>query len=364
MVLPSNNSQRMKFTAREIAALIGGKIKGSPDAAVTKFGKIEEATSGDLSFIANPKYEHYLKDTGATVVIVSEALLAQEAPDTATLIAVADPYSAFAKLLEVYQQMQISGKKAGIEDPAVVAESAKVHSTAYVGAFSYIDENAEIAEGVRIYPGCFIGAGVKIGKETVLYPGVRVYHGCEIGQRAVLHAGVVVGSDGFGFAPQPDGSFKKVPQTGNVVIGDDVEIGANTTLDRATIGATHIHNGVKLDNLVQIAHNVEIGQATVIAAQSGISGSTKIGRGCMFGGQVGLVGHLHIADNTRINAQSGVTKSIPVSGTVINGTPAFEYRSSMKSAAIYRNLPQMQQQIDLLEQKVATLLQMLEKNDA
>lgn len=352
----------MKFTAREIAALIGGKIKGSPDAAVTKVGKIEEAVAGDLSFIANPKYEHYLKDTGASVVIVSDALLDREAPEAATLIAVADPYSAFAKLLEVYQQMQISGKKTGIETPSVVAESANVHPTAYVGAFSYVDEDAEIGEGARIYPGCYIGAGAKIGKDTTLFAGVRIYHGCEIGERCTLHAGVVVGSDGFGFAPQPDGSFKKVPQTGNVVIGNDVEIGANTTLDRATIGATHIHDGVKLDNLVQIAHNVEIGRATVIAAQTGISGSTKIGSGCMFGGQVGLAGHLHIADNTRINAQSGVAKSVTEPGAVLNGTPAYDYRSSMKSAAVYRNLPQMQRQIQQLEQQVAMLLQTIENN--
>lgn len=205
---------------------------------------------------------------------------------------------------------------------------------------------------------------MKVGKDTTIHAGVRVYHGCEIGERCVLHAGVVVGSDGFGFAPQPDGTFKKVPQTGNVVIGNDVEIGANTTLDRATLGATHIHDGVKLDNLVQIAHNVEVGQATVIAAQTGISGSTKIGKGCMFGGQVGLAGHLHIADGTRINAQSGVAKSVEATGTVLNGTPAFEYRASMKSAAIYRNLPQMQQQITALEQKVTQLMQALAQQEA
>lgn len=354
----------MKFTAREIAALIGGKIQGSPEAVVTKIGKIESAGSGDLSFIANPKYEHFLKDTGASVVIVSEALLSNEAPESATLIAVADPYSAFAKLLEVYQNMQISGKKTGIEAPAVVAESAQVHPTAYVGAFSYVAENAEIAEGVSIYPGCYIGPGVKVGKDTTIHAGVRVYHGCEIGERCVIHAGVVVGSDGFGFAPQPDGSFKKVPQTGNVVVGNDVEIGANTTLDRATIGATHIHDGVKLDNLVQIAHNVEIGRSSVIAAQTGVSGSTRIGNGCMIGGQVGIVGHVHIADYTRINAQSGVAKSVAAAGTVLNGTPAFDYRTSMKSAAIYRNLPQMQQQIQQLEQKVALLMQALEQQQS
>ena len=354
----------MKFTAREIAALIGGKVQGSPEATVTKIGKFEEAVAGDLSFIANPKYEHFLKDTGASVVIVSDALLEKEAPETATLIAVADPYSAFAKLLEVYQQMQLSGKKTGIEQPSFVAESAKVHSSAYVGAFSYIAEGVEIAEGASVYPGCYIGPGVKVGKDTTIHAGVRVYHGCEIGERCVLHAGVVVGSDGFGFAPQPDGTFKKVPQTGNVVIGNDVEIGANTTLDRATLGATHIHDGVKLDNLVQIAHNVEVGQATVIAAQTGISGSTKIGKGCMFGGQVGLAGHLHIADGTRINAQSGVAKSVEATGTVLNGTPAFEYRASMKSAAIYRNLPQIQQQITALEQKVTQLMQALAQQEA
>ncbi len=351
----------MKFTAREIAALLGGKIKGSPEAAVTKIGKIEEAVAGDLSFIANPKYEHYLKNTGASVVIVAEALLTHEAPETATLIAVADPYSAFAKLLEVYQQMQAAGKKKGVEQPAFVAANAQVHPSAYIGAFSYIAEGAEVAEGASIYPGCYVGAGAKIGKDTTLFAGVRVYHGCEIGEGCTLHAGVVIGSDGFGFAPQPDGSFRKVPQTGNVVIGNDVEIGANTTLDRATIGATHIHDGVKLDNLVQIAHNVEIGRATVIAAQTGISGSTKIGSGCMFGGQVGVVGHIHIADNTRINAQSGVAKSVPDAGTVWNGTPAFEYRNSMKSAAVYRNLPEMQRQIQQLEQKVALLMQAFEQ---
>lgn len=350
----------MKFTAREIAALIGGKIQGSPEAAVTKIGRIEDAVSGDLSFIANPKYEHYLKTTGASVVIVSEELLQQEAPKTATLIAVADPYSAFAKLLETYEKMQAAGKKRGIEQPAVVSESAKVPDSAYVGSFCYVAENVEIGENVSIYPGCFIGSGVKIGKDTTIHAGVKIYHGCEVGERCILHAGLVIGSDGFGFAPQPDGSFKKVPQTGNVVIGNDVEIGANTTLDRATIGATYIQDGVKLDNLVQIAHNVEVGKSTVIAAQTGVSGSTKIGRGNMIGGQVGIVGHIQLADGTKINAQSGVAKSVTAPGTTLNGTPAFEYGASMKSAVVYRNLPQMQQQLRQLQSQMEMLQKTIE----
>ncbi len=350
----------MKFTAREIAALIGGKIQGSPEAAVTKIGKIEEAVEGDLSFIANPKYEHFLQTTGASIVIVSEELLHREAPETATLIAVPDPYSAFAKLLEVYEKMQAAARKTGIEQPAFVATSAQVHPSAYVGAFSYLAENVIVGENVRIFPGCFLGEGTVIGKDTTLHAGVKLYHGTVVGERCILHAGVVAGSDGFGFAPQPDGSFKKVPQTGNVVIGNDVEIGANTTLDRATIGATQIGDGVKLDNLVQIAHNVEVGNSTVIAAQTGVSGSTKIGRGNMIGGQVGIVGHIHLADGTKINAQSGVGKSVTAPGTTLNGTPAFEYGASMKSAVVYRNLPQMQQQLRQLEQQVETLRKTLE----
>ena len=344
----------ISFTAQQIAALVGGRIVGDPQAEVRGLAKIEEAQAGDLAFLANPKYEMYLPTTGASILLLSEEM-APKAPAGTTLVVVADPYAAFATLLETYQKMQGGSGRRGIEQPSFVAPTAKIAADVYIGAFSYIGEGAIVAAGAQIYPGTYLGDRVTIGANTVLHAGVKVYPDCHIGDDCIVHAGAVIGSDGFGFAPQPNGSYKKVPQTGNVVIEDGVEIGANTTIDRATMGATRIRKGAKIDNLVQLAHNVEIGENTVIAAQTGISGSTHLGRGCMVGGQVGIVGHLRIADGTRINAQSGVTKSSESPNGALNGSPAFEYRAALKSAAVYRNLPGLEQRLKQLEEALQKL---------
>lgn len=342
----------MQFTAAQIAGLIQARIEGDAEVVISDIAKIEEGRAGALSFLANPKYEQYLYTTAASVVIVNESLVLS-ASVKATLLRVPDAYAAFAKLLEIYNEAMAAGsRKSGIEQPSFISPAAKLGSDVYIGAFAYIGEKASIGEGVRIYPGAYIGDGVIIEKDAVIHPGVRIYHGCRIGERVIIHAGTVVGADGFGFAPQADGSFKKVPQMGNVVIESDVEIGANTTIDRATMGSTIIRKGVKLDNLIQIAHNVEIGEHTVVAAQTGISGSTRIGRNCMIGGQVGIVGHINIADNTRINAQSGLSKSVTESGTAVTGSPAFDYRSALKSQAVFKNLPELLQRIQQLEGKI------------
>ncbi len=344
----------MHFTARQIAAHLNGRIEGNPDARVSNVGKIEEAGEDQLSFIANPKYEEYLYKTKASILIVNEdlAVNGEVAP---TLIRVKDAYNGFASLLSLYNELMSQNKKRGVEQPAHVAESAELGEDVYIGAFSYVGEGVKLADGVQIYPGSYIGDGVVIGEGSRVFAGVRIYEGCKIGARVTIHSGTVVGADGFGFAPQADGTYKKVPQIGHVIIEDDVEIGSNTTIDRATMGATIIRKGVKLDNLIQIAHNVEVGENTVIAAQAGISGSTKLGKGCMIGGQVGMVGHIQIADGTRINAQSGISKSVEQPNTALNGSPAFDYRTSLKSQAIYRNLPELQQRIAQLEEELRAL---------
>ncbi len=298
----------MQFSAAQIAMIINGKIEGNADISVASFGKIEEAKEGQLAFLANPKYEEHLYKTKASVIIINNSLELKQ-NITATLIRVPDAYTAFALLLDKYQQMQTQQLK-GIQQPSYISATAKVGDNVFIGAFVYIGDNVNIADGVKIFPQTFIGDNVIINANAIIHPGVKVYHDCIIGKNVVIHAGTVIGSDGFGFAPQTDGSFKKVPQIGNVIIEDNVEIGANTTIDRATIGSTIIKSGAKLDNLLQIAHNVEVGNNTVIAAQSGVSGSTKIGNNVMIGGQVGIVGHLQIADGSKINAQSGVSKSI------------------------------------------------------
>jgi UDP-3-O-[3-hydroxymyristoyl] glucosamine N-acyltransferase len=342
----------MQFTAAQIAGLINATIEGNPDAAINDITKIEEGREGTLSFMANPKYEHYLYETKASIIIVNNTLQLEK-PVAATLLRVPDAYAAFATLLEKYNEF-VSGtdQKKGIQQPSYISESAKLGDDVFVGAFAYIGNNARIGDKVKIYPGAYIGDNVSIDNDSIINSGVKVYHNCVIGKRVIIHSGTVVGADGFGFAPQADGSYKKVPQLGNVILEDDVEIGANTTIDRATIGATHIRKGVKLDNLIQVAHNVEIGEGTVIAAQTGISGSTKIGKRCMIGGQVGIVGHIHIADGTRINAQSGVSKSVTQPNTAITGSPAYEYKSSLKSQAIFRNLPELMQRLQQLEDKL------------
>ncbi len=348
----------MQFTAQQIATLLQGKLEGDPAASVSNVAKIEEADNGSLSFIANPKYEEYLYSSLASIIIVNESLEIVK-PITATLIRVKDAYVSFALLLEKYSEIISGGTKIGIEQPSFIAGTAKIGKDVYVGAFAYVGENAVIGDGVKIYPGCYIGNNVVLGNNTKVYSGVRIYDECRLGNNVIIHSGTVVGGDGFGFAPLKDGSYKKIAQIGNVIIEDDVEVGANTTIDRATMGSTIIRKGVKLDNLIQVAHNVEIGEHTVIAAQTGISGSTKVGRYCMIGGQVGMVGHIEIADHTNINAQSGLSKSVNSTNTVLNGSPAFDYKSSLKSQAIFRNLPEMQQRLQRLEETVQELTALL-----
>ena len=334
--------------------LINGKIEGDPNAAVGAFGKIEEAVKGQLSFLANPKYEEYLYTTGASVIIVNETLELKQ-PVTATLIRVSDAYSAFASLLTKYQEIEAQ-QLTGIQEPSYISKSAKLGDKIFIGAFAYLGEGVVIGNQVKIHPQVYLGNNVRIGDNTVLHPGVKIYHNCVIGADVTIHAGSVIGGDGFGFAPQPDGSFKKIPQIGNVLIEDGVEIGANVTIDRATIGSTLIRKGAKLDNLIQIAHNVEIGNDTVIAAQAGISGSTKIGNGVMIGGQAGIVGHLQIADGARINAQSGVSKSIKAKGGAVTGSPAYDYTSALRSQVISKNLPELKQRLKELEDQIKQLL--------
>ena len=343
----------MQFSAVQLATMLDGKLEGNPKVKVSNIAKIEEAGDGMLSFIANPKYEEFIYSTQASILIVNESLVT-ERPVKPTLIRVKDAYSSFALLLEKYKQLV--GNKTGIQQPSYIPASVKMGANVFVGAFAYLGENVVLGNNVKIYPGVYLGDNVIVNDDSVIYPGVKVYDNCVLGCRVILHAGCVVGGDGFGFAPQPDGSYKKVPQIGNVVIHDDVEIGANTTIDRATMGSTVIRKGVKLDNLIQVAHNVDIGVNTVIAAQTGVSGSTKIGKNCVIGGQVGMVGHIHIADNTKINAQSGLSKSITDPNTSWNGSPAFDYKSSLKSQAIFRNLPDLEKRVKELEDMVKQLL--------
>ena len=343
----------MQFSATQIALLIKGTIEGDASVEVSSFGKIEEAGNGQLSFLANPKYEDYLYTTKASIVIVNQQL-ELKASVSATLIRVHDAYSAFATLLKIYQDLA-QQQLTGIQQPSFIASTAKLGSNVYVGAFSYIGNQAEIEDNVKIYPQVFIGDGVKIGANTVIHPGTKIYQHCVVGKNVILHAGVVIGSDGFGFAPQKDGTYLKVPQIGNVVIEDHVEIGSNTTIDRATIGSTIIHSGAKLDNLIQIAHNVEIGNSTVIAAQTGVSGSTKIGNRVMIGGQTGVVGHITIADGTKINGKSGITKSIKVPNQAVNGNPAYDFSASLKAQAVLKRLPELEKRIIEMEKLLNAL---------
>jgi UDP-3-O-[3-hydroxymyristoyl] glucosamine N-acyltransferase len=344
----------MIFSASQIALLINGKVEGDANVSVSSFGKIEEAKTGQLSFFANPKYEEYLYTSNASVIIINDTFGLKE-PIRATLIRVPDAYSAFATLLAKYQEMA-QQQLNGIQEPVFISASASYGKNAFIGAFSYLGENVTIGDNTKIYPNVFLGNNVKVGNNTVIHPGVKIYHECVIGNNVTIHAGTVIGSDGFGFAPQPDGSFKKMPQIGNVVIEDNVEIGANTTIDRATIGSTIIKSGAKLDNLIQIAHNVEIGNFTVIAAQAGISGSTKIGNKVMIGGQAGFAGHIQVADGTKVGGQAGVIKSVKIQNSAVNDTPAFEYLKSLRSQSVYRNLPELEKRIKELEALIKQLL--------
>jgi len=343
----------MQFSAVQIAMIVNGKVEGNAEVTVDSFGKIEEAQQGQLAFLSNPKYEEYLYKTGASVVLINEALELKQAV-TATLIRVTDPYTAFATLLDKYQQLQTQQLK-GIQEPSYVDKTATVGENVLISAFAYIGEKASIGNNVKIFPHVFVGANVVIGENSIIHPGAKIYHDCVLGKNVVIHAGTVIGGDGFGFAPQSDGSYKKIPQIGNVIIEDNVEIGSNTTVDRATIGSTIIRAGAKLDNLLQIGHNAEVGNNVIIAAQSGVSGSTKIGNNVMIGGQVGIVGHIQIADGSKINAQSGVSKSIKTPNTTVTGSPAHDFTAALRSQAIARNLPELEKRIKELEQLVKAL---------
>lgn len=343
----------MQFTAKQIADLIEGEIDGNPEVAVSSFGKLEEATEGQLAFLANPKYEEFIYSTKASAIIINSTFQ-PEKQIKATLIRVPDAYSSFAVLLTEYARM-MRANLTGIQQPVFIDATARMGENIFIGAFTYIGENVILGNNVKIYPQVYVGNNVTVDDNSILYPGVIIHHDCIIGKNVSIHAGSVIGGDGFGFAPQADGSFKKVPQIGNVVVENNVEIGANTAIDRATIGSTIIKSGAKLDNLIQIAHNVEVGNNTVMAAQSGVSGSTKIGKNVMIGGQAGIVGHLQIADGSKINAQSGVSKSIKTPNTVVTGSPAFDYTHALRSQILSRNLPALEKRIKELEQMIEKL---------
>ena len=338
----------MKFTAAQIAGILEGEVVGNPEAEVFKLSKIEEGTEGSLTFLANPKYTNYIYSTKATVTIVNSTF-EPEQEITTTLIKVEDAYKSFSKLLEYYNQVKLM--KSGIEQPSVISDGVTYGSDLYLGSFCYVGKNVTIGKNVKIYPNSFIGDNVTIGDDCVFFAGVRIYSETVIGNRCTIHSGTIIGSDGFGFAPQDDGTYVKVPQIGNVIIEDDVEIGACTTVDRATLGSTIIRKGVKLDNHIQVAHNVEIGENTVIAAQTGIAGTTKIGKNCLIGGQVGFAGHLVIGDGVKIQAQSGIGKNLEA-GEVVQGSPAFNYGDFAKSFVHFRNLPKIVTDLEELKNKI------------
>lgn len=340
----------MEFTAEQIANVIGGRVEGNKDAKVHTFAKIEEGTEGAISFLSNPKYTHYLYDTKSSIVIINEDVELEKDVD-ATLIRVKNAYESIAKLLQIYEASK--PKKTGVAPQAYIAPSAKLGNNCYVGPFAYVGEGTEIGDGCQIYPHAVIGDNVKVGTNCIFYPNTTIYQGCKIGNNVTIHAGSVIGADGFGFAPGADG-YDKIPQIGIVVIDDNVEIGANTCVDRSTMGATVIHKGVKLDNLVQVAHNVEIGENTVMSAQVGIAGSTKVGSWCMFGGQVGLAGHITIGDKTFLGAQSGVPGSLK-GGEELIGTPPMNPRAYFKSQAIFRRLPDMYKDLNDAKKKIEEL---------
>jgi UDP-3-O-[3-hydroxymyristoyl] glucosamine N-acyltransferase len=342
----------MKFTAQQLADVLGGTIEGNAEAAVSKLSKIEEGDADSLTFLANPAYTQYIYQSKAAIAIVNRDFVPEQ-PIGMTLIRVDNAYTAFATLLEMYNHIKLN--KTGISEKAEVSASAKTGSNVYIGAQAFVGENVVIGNHVKIYPLCYIGDNVQIGDNTTLYASVSVYSDCVIGSNCMLHSGVVLGGDGFGFTQQPDLSHKKIAQIGNVVIEDDVEIGANTTIDRATLGSTIIRRGCKLDNLIMIAHNVEVGEYSVIVSQTGIAGSTKIGRNCLIGGQVGIVGHITIADNVKIQAQSGIPASITQDGAIVQGAPAFNIKEYLRSYVHFKNLPKLSSRIDELEKELERL---------
>ncbi|MFZ4106753.1 UDP-3-O-(3-hydroxymyristoyl)glucosamine N-acyltransferase [Flavobacterium sp.] len=338
----------MKFTAEQIAGILDGEVVGNPNAEVYKLSKIEEGSIGSLTFLSNPKYQNYIYSTQATITIVNNSFETEQ-PILTTLIKVDDAYQSFSKLLEYYNQVKLM--KSGIEQPSVLSENVIYGDDMYLGSFCYVGKNVKIGNNVKIYPNTYIGDNVIIGNNCIFFAGVRIYSETEIGNNCVIHSGAIVGSDGFGFAPHDDGTYSKIPQIGNVILEDNVEIGSCTTIDRATMGSTIIRKGVKLDNQIQIAHNVEIGENTVIAAQTGVAGSTKVGKNCMIGGQVGVAGHITIGDNVRIQAQSGIGKSLK-DGEIVQGSPAFNYADFSKSFVHFRNLPKIINDLDALKKKL------------
>lgn len=335
----------MKFTAEQIAGILEGTVEGNSAVEVFQLAKIEEGTKGSLTFLSNPKYEPFIYSTQASIAIVNDTFIPQQAVQC-TLIRVKDAYAAFTRLLEFYNEVKLH--KSGIEQPSFISESARVGENAYIGAFAYIGQNVVLGDNVKIYPHCYIGDNVTIGENTTLFSGCKIYSETTIGKNVNIHANTVIGSDGFGFAPTADGSYRKIPQIGNVVIEDNVDIGACTTIDRATMGSTVIRSGVKLDNHIQIAHNVEVGEHTVIAAQAGVAGSSKIGKHAMIGGQVGVSGHLHLGDHVRVQAQSGISKNLK-EGEAVQGSPAFGYSDYNKAYVHFRNLSKLAKDVQELK---------------
>jgi len=342
----------MEFTAQQIADFLRGEIQGDPLVKVSNFSKIEEGKPGTLTFLSNPKYTHYIYDCEASIVLVNKDFTPEKEVKS-TLIRVEDAYQALALLLTLVDQAK--PKKTGVSPLAFISDSAKIGDNAYISAFAYIGDNVTIEKNAAIHAHCCIEDGAKLGENVTLFSGVKIYTNCVIGNNCILHSGSVIGSDGFGFAPTEDGSYNKIPQTGNVVLEDDIEIGANTVVDRATMGSTIIRKGVKIDNLVQIAHNVEIGTNTVIAAQTGISGSTKLGTRCIVGGQVGIAGHLHIADGTVFGAQTGLSSTIKSPNQVLQGYPALPITTFQRASIVYKNLPDLQKTIFAMQKKIQEL---------
>ncbi|WP_035672292.1 UDP-3-O-(3-hydroxymyristoyl)glucosamine N-acyltransferase [Flavobacterium sp. 83] len=338
----------MKFTAEQIAGILEGEVVGNPMAEVFRLSKIEEGDEGSLTFLSNPKYLNYIYTTKASVTIVNDTFV-PESEITTTLIKVQDAYASFSKLLEFYNQVKLN--KTGIEQPSFLSPSVKYGDNLYLGSFSYVGQNVVLGENVKIYPNCFLGDNVVVGDNVILFAGAKIYSETVIGNNCTIHSGAIIGADGFGFAPNPDGTYTKIPQIGNVIIEDNVDIGSCTTVDRATMGSTILRKGVKLDNQIQIAHNVEIGENTVIAAQTGVAGSTKIGKNCMIGGQVGISGHLTIGNNVRIQAQSGVGRNIK-DDEVLQGSPAFGYNDFSKSYVHFKNLPKIVAEIEELKKQI------------
>lgn len=342
----------MQFTAQEIGILLNGTVEGNPDVTVNQLAKIEEAQQGSLSFLANPRYEQYLYNSNASVIILNDDFIISQ-PVSATLIRVKDAYSAFSVLLDKYNTLKLDKK--GIENMSFVHPTAKLGKDVYIGAFAYVGPNVVVGDHSKIYPHVYLGDNVVMGKNCTLFSGVKIYFDCILHNNIIVHSSTVIGSDGFGFAPQNDGSYSKVSQIGNVVIEDDVEIGANTCIDRATMGSTIIRKGVKLDNLIQLAHNVEIGSNTVIASQTGISGSAKIGENCIVGGQVGVVGHISIAKGSQIQAKSGINRTIEEEGKRWAGAPATNFTNHMRAQVVLQRLPELERKLEELERRLGVI---------